>query len=171
MTLLNIIHLSVVLGEQLFFTMIRNTRCSAGSGKKKKGIFWKKAMTAFFCRNYELQQVQDRTKWMWKQEHISMCYSESSGKDWISFHMEKQQHKHPVGYFCSPTKTGIFPTGYSNTEPPFEFLRQNDNISQELDVYFIQTTVPAWTVSELPPDSSFISMTQGRSLWPDLFFL
>lgn len=108
---------------------------------------------------------------MWKQEYISMCYSESSGKDWISFHMEKQQHKHSGGYFYSPTKICIFLRGYSNTEPPFEFLRQNDNISQELDGYFIQATVPACTVTELPPDSSFISMTQGRSLWPDLFFL
>lgn len=108
---------------------------------------------------------------MWKQEHISICYFESSGRNWISFHMEKQQHTHPVGYFCSPTKTCIFLRGYSDTEPPFEFLGQNTRMCRELDVHFMQAAAPVCTVTALPLGCSLIPMTWGRSLWPDLFLL
>lgn len=101
---------------------------------------------------------------MWKQEHISICYFESSGRDWISFHMERQWHTHSVRYFCSLTSTHIFLRGYGDNELHFEFLGKNTRTCQEPQIQFVHTAVPLCTVTELPLCCSLSFVTQKMLL-------
>lgn len=159
MTLLNMIHLSAVSGEQLFLKLIGSTSCLAGFGRKRN-VFWKKRAMAngcfFLWKIWILTGVKQKKMNVKARTHLHMLFWEL-WEELNQFPHGKAAAHAPSGIFLFSNQHMHLPEGlYSDTEPHFEFLGKNIRTCQETAASSVYAAVLLCIVTEVPLCCSFL---------------
>lgn len=155
MTLLNMIHLSVVSGEQLFFYIDREHELFGWLWQEKKCFLEKKKKAMangcfFLWKIWILTGVKQKKMNVKARTHLHMLFWELWEELNQFLHGKAAAHA-PSGIFLFFNQHTHLPEGlYSDTEPHFEFLAKNIRTCQGTAASSVYTAGPLCTVTELP---------------------